>query len=63
MIKFMKCTSCRAVVQVNNTGVCEGCQLGKGVGHLNRFITEEKKEKPRKKSGKRSQNASNEQLN
>ena len=27
-MKFMNCTSCQRVVQVNNTGICLGCQRG-----------------------------------
>lgn len=27
-MKFMNCTSCQAVVQINNTGTCLGCQRG-----------------------------------
>lgn len=27
-MKFMNCTLCQAVVQINNTGTCLGCQRG-----------------------------------
>jgi len=27
-MKYMTCNTCRATVQVNNTGICLGCQQG-----------------------------------
>lgn len=30
-MQYMRCTACRAVVELNNTGICLGCQMGKGV--------------------------------
>lgn len=27
-MKFMECTTCKGVVQINNTGTCLGCQRG-----------------------------------
>lgn len=27
-MQYMTCNRCRKVVQVNNTGICMGCQLG-----------------------------------
>ena len=29
-MKYMTCNACRAVVEVNNTGICLGCQMGLG---------------------------------
>lgn len=27
-IEWMNCTTCKALVQINNTGICLGCQMG-----------------------------------
>jgi len=42
--KWMTCNSCRAVVQLNSTGICLGCQGGfAGQQQEDKYIPEEEK--------------------
>jgi len=44
MCKWMTCNSCRAVVQLNSTGICLGCQGGfAGQQQEDKYIPEEEK--------------------
>ena len=47
--KWMSCTSCHAIVQLNATGVCLGCQGGfAGQQEEDKYVSPEERQEPKK---------------